>query len=94
MFNKQLVEARDKPIVTALEYIREYVMKRIGNVNKLIEKADGPLTPSATSVLEAIKKEALKYTAFWNGGSKYQVNGPWLDNAVVDISQKVCSCRR
>ncbi|KAJ9568363.1 hypothetical protein OSB04_004329 [Centaurea solstitialis] len=94
VFNKQLVEARDKPIVSCLEYIREYVMKRIGNVNKCIEKADGPLTPKAALVLEEIKKEAINYRAIWNGGSKYQVNGPWLDNVVVDMSEKVCSCRR
>ncbi|KAJ9543460.1 hypothetical protein OSB04_023167 [Centaurea solstitialis] len=28
VFNKQLVDGRDKPIITALEYIREYLMRR------------------------------------------------------------------
>ncbi|KAJ9555992.1 hypothetical protein OSB04_010606 [Centaurea solstitialis] len=93
VFNKQLTEGRDKPILTALEYIRQYVMKRIGNVNKAIQKADGPLTPSATKVLNSIKEEAMKYDVIWNGDSSYQVNGPWRDKAKVDINQKYCSCR-
>jgi len=28
-FNRQLVDGRDKPIIMALEFIREYLMKRI-----------------------------------------------------------------
>ena len=93
-FNKQLVDARDKPIITAMEFIREYLMKRITNVKKMTEKADGPLTPTATKVLASIKEEATNYNVIWNGGCKYQVNGPWLDQCVVDVREKVCSCRR
>nr|GFC52195.1 transposase, mutator type [Tanacetum cinerariifolium]GFC52295.1 transposase, mutator type [Tanacetum cinerariifolium] len=29
VFNRQLLEARDNPVITALEYVREYLMKRI-----------------------------------------------------------------
>ncbi|KAI3772501.1 hypothetical protein L6452_03687 [Arctium lappa] len=56
---------RDKPIVTALEYIRQYLMKRIVTVQKVIAEVDRPLTPTATKMLEAIKKEALHYNALW-----------------------------
>ncbi|KAI3747159.1 hypothetical protein L6452_09607 [Arctium lappa] len=35
VFNKQIVEARDKPIISALEYIRHYLMKRIVHVLKI-----------------------------------------------------------
>ncbi|XP_076930983.1 uncharacterized protein LOC143595986 [Bidens hawaiensis] len=34
-FNRQLVGARDKPIITCLEYIREYMTMRIVNVKKM-----------------------------------------------------------
>ncbi|KAI3746204.1 hypothetical protein L6452_08628 [Arctium lappa] len=60
VFNKQLVDGRDKPIITALEYIREYLMKRIVKVQKLIENADGPLTPTATKMMNSIKEESTK----------------------------------
>ena len=32
VLNRQLLDARDKPIITCLEYIREYLMKNIVNV--------------------------------------------------------------
>ncbi|KAJ9544823.1 hypothetical protein OSB04_024530 [Centaurea solstitialis] len=34
VFNKQLVDGRDKPVITALEYIKQYLMKRIVTVQK------------------------------------------------------------
>nr|GEX21214.1 hypothetical protein [Tanacetum cinerariifolium] len=58
VFNRQLVDERDKPIITCLEFIREYMMKRIVNVQKVISKSDGPLTPNATKVFNIIVKEA------------------------------------
>ena len=35
VFNSKLIEGRDKPLITCLEYIREYMMKRICNVIKV-----------------------------------------------------------
>nr|GEU48641.1 hypothetical protein [Tanacetum cinerariifolium] len=58
VFNRQLVDGRDKHIITCLEFIREYLMKRIVNVQKVIRKSDGPLTPNATKVFNIIVKEA------------------------------------
>ncbi|XP_071699489.1 uncharacterized protein [Rutidosis leptorrhynchoides] len=52
ILNRWLVDARDKPIITALEYIREYLMKKIVTVNNMISKSDGPLTPGATKVFD------------------------------------------
>ncbi|GJV25562.1 mutator type transposase [Tanacetum coccineum] len=46
VFNRQLVDGRDQPIITCLEYIREYLMKRIVVVQKVIAKTVRPLTLS------------------------------------------------
>ncbi|KAI3703759.1 hypothetical protein L1987_73954 [Smallanthus sonchifolius] len=94
VLNGKLVEARDQPIISALEFIREYLAKRIVNVIKVIEKSDGPLTPTATKLMEGIKTEAAKYTVMWHGGSKYQVSGPWGEQVVVDVNDRNCTCRR
>ncbi|XP_071729275.1 uncharacterized protein [Rutidosis leptorrhynchoides] len=94
VLNRWLVDARDKPIITALEYIREYLMKRIVTVNNMISKSDGPLTPGATKVFDGIKKQAEKYTVMWNGDQLYQVSGPHNDQCVVDMNAKVCACRK
>ncbi|KAJ0566482.1 putative transcription factor interactor and regulator CCHC(Zn) family [Helianthus annuus] len=93
VFNRQLIHARDKPIITSLECIREYLMKRNLVVHKLIAKTKGPLTPYATKALDEIKQEAAEYTVIFNSISKYQVNGP-RDNKVVNLVEKSCTCRR
>ncbi|GJY26441.1 chloroplast stem-loop binding protein of 41 kDa b, chloroplastic [Tanacetum coccineum] len=58
VFNGKIVGGRDKPVITLLEYIKEYCMKRIVNVQGVIDKCNGPLTPTATRIMKSIKKEA------------------------------------
>ncbi|GJS31116.1 hypothetical protein Tco_0491736 [Tanacetum coccineum] len=58
VFNGKIVGGRDKPVIILLEYIREYCMKRIVNVQGVIDKCTGPLTPTATRIMESIKKDA------------------------------------
>ncbi|GKD46091.1 zinc finger BED domain-containing protein RICESLEEPER 2, partial [Tanacetum coccineum] len=93
VFNRQLVDGRDQPIITCLEYIREYLMKRIMVVHKVIAKTVGPLTPSVTKMFDGIKK-ATKYNVQWNGGFLYQVTRPYKDQYVVNMDIRVCSCRK
>ncbi|GKB31090.1 mutator type transposase [Tanacetum coccineum] len=94
-FNEEAFNTgQNMPIIAAIDYIREYLMKRIVNVIRVIEKCDGPLTPTATRLLETVKKEASDYSVEWNGGLEYEVSGPWNDKCVVDISARVCSCRK
>lgn len=94
VFNRQLVDGRDKPIIACLEYIREYLMKRIVNVQKKIEQCEGPLTPTATKTLDAIKEEARKCKVLWNGENLYQVSAPWGEQCIVNMREKTCTCRR
>ena len=94
VFNGKIAPARDKPVITLLEYIREYCMKRIVVVNAVIDKTDGPLTPTASRILERIKAEAESMKVLWAGGVKYQVTGDWGDQCVVNVQEKNCSCRK
>ncbi|KAD5508242.1 hypothetical protein E3N88_15945 [Mikania micrantha] len=94
VYNAKIVEGRDKPIIGALEYIREYLMRRIVTVLMVIEKNEGLLTPYATKMLEVIKKEATHYQVKWNGGNLYEVSGKPGQQRVVDLDKKSCSCRR
>nr|GEW38609.1 hypothetical protein [Tanacetum cinerariifolium] len=48
VLNRQLKDGRDNPIITCLEFIREYLMKRIVIVQHVIRKSNGPLSPKAT----------------------------------------------
>ncbi|GKE16652.1 phospholipase-like protein [Tanacetum coccineum] len=93
VFNRQLVDGKDQPIITCLEYIREYLVKRIVVVQKVIAKTIVPLTPSVTTFFDSIKK-AIEYIVKWNGGYLYQVTGPYRDQCVVNTDIRVCSCRK
>nr|XP_043618355.1 uncharacterized protein LOC122590086 [Erigeron canadensis] len=93
VLNSKTVKGKDKPIIHCLEYIREYLMIRIGNVQKVIDKCQGPLTPTAHKLLEVVKKEANPYKAIFNG-EVYQVSGPWGDQTVVNVEKRTCTCRR
>ncbi|XP_076918286.1 uncharacterized protein LOC143578681 [Bidens hawaiensis] len=79
VFHSKLVDGRDKPIITLLEYMREYLMRKIVNVLKVIDKSLGLLTPYATNIMESVNKEANRYTMHWNGKVHYQVTGPNSD---------------
>lgn len=69
-------------------------LARIVNVNKVIARCDGPLTPTATRILKENADQATKYTVQWNGGELYQVSGPWNDQCVVNVVARTCTCRR
>nr|GEY88190.1 transposase, mutator type [Tanacetum cinerariifolium] len=69
VFNEKLVAGRDRPIVATSEFAREYIMKRIVNVNKLIDRC---VTPTATKILRSNSNEAMKYTVDHAGDDLYQ----------------------
>ncbi|XP_076942228.1 uncharacterized protein LOC143612040, partial [Bidens hawaiensis] len=71
-FNEKLVGARDKPIITCLDYIREYMTMKILNVKKMQATARGPLTPQATKAWDEIQTEASKLTVMMVDEVTYQ----------------------
>ncbi|XP_071704539.1 uncharacterized protein [Rutidosis leptorrhynchoides] len=94
VLNQWLLDARDKLIITALEYVREYLMKRIVTGINKVAKCNGPLTPSATKLFESIKKDAHLCRVLWSGSNLYQVNGLHGEQCVVDIGERRCACRK
>lgn len=93
VYNGKILDGRDKPIISALEYIREYLMRRIVKVLKVIEKSEGLLTPFAALKLETIKKDAAFYHVQWNGGDIFSVSGKPNHARVVDLAKRTCACR-
>nr|GFA17542.1 hypothetical protein [Tanacetum cinerariifolium] len=75
VFNDKIIRGRDKPVITLLEYIKEYCMKRIMNVQGMIDKCTSPFSPTTTRIMESIKNEAHLMKVQWNGANKYQVSG-------------------
>ncbi|XP_023730016.1 uncharacterized protein LOC111877739 [Lactuca sativa] len=94
VFNIKLIHGKNKPIISCLEYIRQYLMKRICNVKKVMSKAPGPLTPTSSKLLERNGEASVQYRPRWNGTAKYEVYGPWHDQHVVDMTNMSCTCKR
>nr|KAJ0212186.1 hypothetical protein LSAT_V11C400223730 [Lactuca sativa] len=92
--NSKIVKGRDKPIISCLEFIREYIMRKIVMVQKEIDKANGPLTPTATKTLEKNKERAVQCRAVFCGNGKYQVTSEGTNQYVVNMDQQTCSCIR
>ncbi|GJV53922.1 homeodomain-like protein [Tanacetum coccineum] len=92
VFNGKIVGGRDKPMITLLKYIKEYCMKIIVNVQGVIDKCTGPLTPTATRIMESIKKEAYLMKVQCNGANKYQVSGSLGDQATSSPETWVNPC--
>nr|GEV35791.1 hypothetical protein [Tanacetum cinerariifolium] len=74
VFNRQLLDDRDRLIITALEFVKEYLMKRIVIVQKFIQKCDGPLTPAISKLFDKIKAASTRCSVEWNCSELYQVN--------------------
>ncbi|KAK9049348.1 hypothetical protein SSX86_031684 [Deinandra increscens subsp. villosa] len=72
----------------------EYLMKRHVSVLQLISKEQGPLTPTSAKMFDERKEKAYNYKELWNGGTKFQVSGPWNDQVVVDVEKLTCTCRK
>ncbi|KAK9047963.1 hypothetical protein SSX86_033075 [Deinandra increscens subsp. villosa] len=94
VLNSKLLDGRDKPIITMLEFVREYLMRRIVNVLGVIDRSNGMLTPYATKLLESQKKEANRYRVKWNGEDHYQVSGQQGNQYVVNMRTRTCACRK
>ncbi|OMO49392.1 Transposase, MuDR, plant [Corchorus olitorius] len=66
-FNGVILEARHKPIISMLEDIRVYVMRRIVRNKKAGEKWKTNYGPRIIAKLEKIKTRAAKWEVEWNG---------------------------
>ena len=93
VFCRQLNDVRDKSIIVCLDYIREYLVKRIVVVQQIIERSVGQLTPTVQAMVDAIKKEATDCVGEWIKGSLYNVSVPNEDQCVVNMDRKECGCR-
>ncbi|GJW22464.1 mutator type transposase [Tanacetum coccineum] len=85
VFNRQLLDAKNSLIITALEFVREYLMKRIVIVQKVIQKCDGPLTPVVTKLFNKIKEASSECTVYWNVSNLFQVKGIPCKHAIAVI---------
>ncbi|KAL3838818.1 hypothetical protein ACJIZ3_023409 [Penstemon smallii] len=93
-FNNVIMKARNKSIITIIEIIRVVMMRIMYTQRDKVLKSDGDICPAIQKQLEDNKKKAFNYVPEYNGTNMFEVRG-WLgDQWVVDLSNKICSCRK
>ncbi|PPS03468.1 hypothetical protein GOBAR_AA17193 [Gossypium barbadense] len=92
-FNKMILEARGKPILTMMETVRTKIMLLIVKKKEEADKWKGTLCPKIKKKLDVNIRDSLRCVPSHAGGDKYQVEcGPGSQH-VVDLVQNSCSCR-
>ncbi|KAK8604215.1 hypothetical protein V6N13_099164 [Hibiscus sabdariffa] len=93
-FNKFILDARDKPIITMLEIIRTKIMKWIAKKKVEADKWSTILCPKIQKKLDATIESSNRCWPTHAGGHKFQIScGPHTQHA-VDLSEHTCSCRK
>ncbi|XP_065623857.1 uncharacterized protein LOC136065100 [Quercus suber] len=93
-FNSQILEFRDKPIITMLEEIRLHLMAYYIKKKEKIARYHGPICPRIQNKLEIEKINSTNCVPVWCGDSnesKFEVS-KLPEKYVVDIKQHTCSC--
>ncbi|XP_052477826.1 uncharacterized protein LOC128033774 [Gossypium raimondii] len=93
-FNKIILEARDKPILTMLEIIRRKIMTRLVSMREAAEKYPGPLCPRIQKKLFEIVSQSNNIWPTYAGNEKYEVDCGLGNKHVVDLLNFSCSCRK
>ncbi|KAL3744004.1 hypothetical protein ACJRO7_013281 [Eucalyptus globulus] len=93
-FNKSIIDARDKPIITMLETIRAQLMERIHKQRDGMTKYTGVICPNIQKILDLQKQFSVSWIPTWNGEDEFELSGPYGDKRVVNIRHRSCSCRR
>ena len=87
-----IVKARDKPILSMLEWIRVRLIGRLYIKRTVIEKYGGKLCPSIQDKLVKVKVESKGFCAMPSGRFVYKVDNE-RERYVVDLVRRTCSCR-
>ncbi|KAL8470316.1 hypothetical protein ACS0TY_032966 [Phlomoides rotata] len=93
-FNSNILAARDKAIITMLEWIREYLVKRlVKNRDKAETKWKGKLCPRISKILERNLEQVADYVPIKSNRWSYQIRCFNGGQYTVDLNQRRCSCR-
>ncbi|KAF7841607.1 Sporozoite surface protein 2 [Senna tora] len=94
-FNSVIVDFREKPILTMLEAIREYLMNRWADCRRKITTHQESVLPRIKARLEKQVDMAGKWIPQWSGDEIFEVTSVYqaTDKFVVDLQKKECSCR-
>ncbi|WVZ23933.1 hypothetical protein V8G54_002477 [Vigna mungo] len=92
-FNSTILLARDKPIITMMEWIRTYIMKRFATLREKAMTYPGVVMPKPRKRFDKEIKKSGNWIPTWAGAENFQVTHDFtMDKFVVDLSNNSCSC--
>ncbi|WVY91036.1 hypothetical protein V8G54_036550 [Vigna mungo] len=92
-FNSTILLARDKPIITMMEWIRTYIMRRFATLREKATTYTGVVMPKPRKRLDREVEKSGNWIPTWAGAAKFEVtHGFTMDKFVVDLSNHSCSC--
>ena len=90
-FNNVLVEARGKPIISLMEWIRRYVMQRSAAKREGLGSFKGVLMPAISKMIEKNSKEIYGLRVIPVDVSEFEVDDD-EESYVVNLTNKTCLC--
>ncbi|KAL2225098.1 UNVERIFIED_CONTAM: hypothetical protein Sindi_2945100, partial [Sesamum indicum] len=94
-FNSNILEAREKPNVTTLGWIREYIMRRLQeNRDKAELKWTGVICPRILKIVEKNIEKSADCIPIEADSSHYQLTCFYGSQHSVDLDKRSCSCRK
>ncbi|XP_021756656.1 uncharacterized protein LOC110721775 [Chenopodium quinoa] len=92
-FNAVIRDARDKPILTQMEWLRRYMMKRSNDKWEAAKSWEGLLTPFVNKVFDGLEKYAMTCEVTASRDEIYEVKYK-DDQCIVDLQERKCTCYR
>jgi len=92
-FNATILMARDKPIITMFEWIRQYIMDRFNIMREKHAQFTGEVMPKPRKRLDREVEMLGSWFPRWAGDLKVEVmHVMMVENFVVDLRTRTCTC--
>jgi hypothetical protein len=92
-FNSKIIEARQKPIISLVEDIRLYLVRRFQYNREGILKIQSELYPKIRKKVFKLKQGSNKWEVAWAGELLFEVKD-FFESFIVDLNEKSCTCQR
>ncbi|KAK2654694.1 hypothetical protein Ddye_014550 [Dipteronia dyeriana] len=93
-FNSAILNARDKLVISMMEMIKNYLMKRLVRKRAELERWKHEIGHKVFKLVEKVKLESNICYPEYCGNHKYQVRGYGDEQYVVDIQNRTCACNK
>ncbi|XP_038701798.1 uncharacterized protein LOC119998517 [Tripterygium wilfordii] len=92
-FNSVILSAREMPVVSMLEEIKNYLMIRWCQNREKIVRFEGNILPRPMKKITERWDESGKWLCRWAGGMKFGVS-KMSETFTVNLAERECSCRQ